>query len=64
MVRLFTQIHGRLFSRIYRNKNDKQILNKVRDLMDDTFQYVKSIYVRWRIWGTYVSPVLEWYIPA
>ena len=28
------------------------------------FQYIKSVYVRWRIFKVYVAPVIEWYLPV
>ena len=37
---------------------------KVKDLMYDSFQYLEPVYIRWKIWRTYLSPVLEWYLPA
>ena len=28
------------------------------------FQYVSSMYVRWRIFRVYISPIIEWYLPV
>jgi len=42
----------------------KKSFNKVKLMMFDVFQYVDSIYVRWKIYRIYISPVIEWYIPT
>ena len=28
------------------------------------FQYVKSIFIRWRIFKVYIAPIIEWYLPT
>ena len=37
----------------------KKSLHMVRS----AFQYIRSIYVRWRIFKVYICPVIEWYLP-
>ena len=45
------------------SKMDKRFF-KVKNLMNDSFQYLEPVYIRWKIWRIYLSPVLEWYLPA
>ena len=28
------------------------------------FQYIRSIYTRWRIYKVFISPIIEWYLPV
>ena len=28
------------------------------------FQYIRSIFVRWRVYKVYVAPIIEWYLPC
>ena len=28
------------------------------------FQYVRSMYVRWRIYKVYIAPIIDWYLPV
>ena len=45
------------------DKMEKRLF-KVKEMMNDSYQYLEAVYVRWKIWRTYLSPVLEWYLPA
>ena len=28
------------------------------------FQYIRSVYVRWRVFKVYIAPIIEWYLPT
>ena len=32
--------------------------------MHDCFQYIRCLFLRWRIWNVYISPIIEWFIPV
>ena len=33
-------------------------------MVRSAFQYIRSIYLRWRIFKVYICPVIEWYLPV
>ena len=46
---------------------DTKMLARVKKSLGmarSVFQYIKSIYVRWRIFKVYIAPIIEWYLPT
>ena len=35
-----------------------------KGMVRSVFQYIKSEFVRWRIFEVYVAPIIEWYLPT
>jgi len=38
--------------------------NQTLVLASNTFQYLQTLYVRWKIYRVYISPVIEWFLPV
>ena len=38
--------------------------NQTLVLAGNTFQYLQTLYVRWKIYRVYISPVIEWFLPV
>ena len=39
-------------------------LKRAKSMIRSVFQYIKSEFVRWRIYKVYVAPIIEWYLPT
>ena len=39
-------------------------INKTINLACSVFQYLKSVFVRWRVFKVYIAPIIEWYLPT
>ena len=37
---------------------------KTTNLACSVFQYLKSVFVRWRVYKVYIAPIIEWYLPT
>ena len=55
-----TQDHRLMFTETKMLARFKRTLGMVRSV----FQYVSSLYVRWRIYKVYISPIIDWYLPV
>ena len=49
---------------IFTDKKMMARFKKSLSMARGAFQYIKSIYVRWRIFKVYICPVIEWYLPV
>ena len=39
-------------------------INKTVNMACSIFQYLKSVFVRWRVYKVYIAPIIEWYLPT
>ena len=39
-------------------------INKTVSMACSVFQYLRSVFVRWRVYKVYIAPIIEWYLPT
>ena len=48
----------------FSDKRMKERFKYAVSLAKSIFQYVRSIFIRWRIFKVYISPIIDWFIPV
>ena len=49
---------------MFTNTKLLQRVQKTTRMVISVFQYIKSIFVKWRIYQVYIAPIIEWYLPT